>query len=176
MEKLTTLYRFYDSDNQLLYVGVTGFMPRRAQQHSKYTDWHRFASHAVLEHFETRGQALAAEADAIRSEQPKYNIQGSSQHVENEVAHYRKIAQSELTDPIHAKTSESMTKYLEMCNTGSDESDVYGWAILNALFDLWDENKIPCIPCRKIMQDDYIQAMHYRVCKDYENNLRGVSK
>lgn len=68
-----TLYRFFDSDRVLLYVGITNDPSRRWSQHSNKPWWTEVAL-VTLEQFSTRDAVLVAEKDAIRDEQPRYNV------------------------------------------------------------------------------------------------------
>jgi hypothetical protein len=70
----TTLYRFFDADGDLLYVGITHMETMRWRQHSKTKDWWREVTTIKVAHFDTRDEALAAEAKAIRQERPRHNI------------------------------------------------------------------------------------------------------
>lgn len=71
----TTLYRFFDVGDQLLYVGITSNPVTRWDNHSRTKRNWQQAVRATLEHFGTREEALAAEAVAIRTERPLWNIQ-----------------------------------------------------------------------------------------------------
>lgn len=72
----TTLYRLYDGDGDLLYVGIAGNPGRRFEQHRKDKPWWRSVAITRLEHFDTREEAMAAELEAIRAENPRHNIVG----------------------------------------------------------------------------------------------------
>lgn len=72
----TTVYRFYDSDSRLLYVGVSKQIPIRLRSHNSEKPWWLDAAWLTFEHFASRPEALAAEAAAIVAEDPLYNIQG----------------------------------------------------------------------------------------------------
>lgn len=69
----TTLYRFYDAADRLLYVGITSVGPNRWGSHEQ-RDWWSLVARVTTEHFPDRSSALAAEQAAIRSEGPKHNI------------------------------------------------------------------------------------------------------
>lgn len=71
---MTTLYRLFDADDALLYVGIAGNPGRRFEQHAKAKLWWREVSRIEVEHFADRAEALAAERLAIRDERPLYNI------------------------------------------------------------------------------------------------------
>lgn len=70
----TTLYRYFDSDGELLYVGVTGDNTKRQSQHRRNSFWFGEIASARFEHFDDRDEALDAETKAIQTEHPKYNI------------------------------------------------------------------------------------------------------
>lgn len=73
----TCLYRFYDANDNLLYVGITSQLPMRWKTHDKLKPWWREVVRATVEHFDTREDALAAEATAIKAEKPRYNVRGN---------------------------------------------------------------------------------------------------
>lgn len=69
-----TLYRFYNEEGHLLYVGITKFFEPRLKQHYKNADWFFETASVKLEHFQTRQQVEKAESQAIKHEKPIYNI------------------------------------------------------------------------------------------------------
>jgi predicted GIY-YIG superfamily endonuclease len=68
-----TLYRFYDSDDRLLYVGVSSSFTSRAHAHSKNSQWFEKSVRVTLEHHPTREAVLEAEKFAIKQEDPLHN-------------------------------------------------------------------------------------------------------
>lgn len=72
-----SLYRFFDADDRLLYVGITTSGSARLAQHSRDKEWFSTVSRATFEHFATREDALAAEKAAIKAERPAYNLRHS---------------------------------------------------------------------------------------------------
>lgn len=73
---MTTLYRFYDADGALLYVGITGVGIVRWYAHAVDKAWWTQVASVKLEHFATRDEALAAESAAILAERPRHNVIG----------------------------------------------------------------------------------------------------
>jgi len=71
----TTVYRFFGLRKRLLYIGVTRRGYHRIHQHSRDKEWWQEVRSATFEHFPTRQEALWAEAEAIRVENPVYNMQ-----------------------------------------------------------------------------------------------------
>ena len=66
----TQLYRHYDADNVLLYVGIANDAATRLKRHS----WRKAVARSEITVFKTRAEALAAESKAILTECPKFNV------------------------------------------------------------------------------------------------------
>jgi hypothetical protein len=69
----TTLYRFFDKDNRLLYVGISSRGPSRWKEHERNRDWWHDVTSSTMQTFTSRQDALRAEREAIKSERPVYN-------------------------------------------------------------------------------------------------------
>jgi hypothetical protein len=70
----TVLYRLYDDTGGLLYVGVSGRWFTRMGEHAASKSWWEDVSMVRRQTWPSRAEALAAEAQAIRAERPRYNI------------------------------------------------------------------------------------------------------
>lgn len=72
------LYRLYNADDCLLYVGVSTNLVERLRSHAHRPPagkpWFGDVAYCSLENFREEWQALEAERAAIRSERPLYNI------------------------------------------------------------------------------------------------------
>lgn len=68
------LYRFFNADGDLLYVGMTKNPGQRLAGHSSNQSWWREVANVTMEHCDTRAALKRAERDAIRNESPKYNV------------------------------------------------------------------------------------------------------
>ena len=69
------VYRLYSSDDRLLYVGATVSLQQRLRDHGRDKEWWpEVARTEVSEPYESWGLAHAAEIEAIRTEQPVYNV------------------------------------------------------------------------------------------------------
>jgi hypothetical protein len=68
------LYRHYDADGVLLYVGMADQPEVRERQHDYMSVWHRFSAHMSTAEHPTRKAALVAEQAAIKSERPLFNL------------------------------------------------------------------------------------------------------
>ena len=67
-----SVYRMFDQDGALLYVGATGSMPRRLQQHAGSRPWWHEVAQITVQHFDTMDEALKVELAAIIAESPRY--------------------------------------------------------------------------------------------------------
>lgn len=69
----TALYRPFDADDRLLYVGVTDEVGQRESSHRRRSSWVAFAVRTDVEWFPSRVEAERAEVRAITSERPLFN-------------------------------------------------------------------------------------------------------
>lgn len=69
-----TLYRHYDSNGTLLYVGRTNNPPARLANHRSTQDWWMNVASSRYEQFDTLEELKTAEKAAIESEQPLHNV------------------------------------------------------------------------------------------------------
>ena len=76
-DRRTALYRFFDRDDALLYIGITVNPKARDYQHAAKSPWWPQAARKEVCWYPTWVEADAAEGTAIRSEQPRYNIAGN---------------------------------------------------------------------------------------------------
>lgn len=79
----TTLYRAFNGENELLYVGISHSVMARIGQHKSAGVWHGKCVRITLEHFATRELARKAENKAIKKEYPIYNKQGKPTGVDD---------------------------------------------------------------------------------------------
>lgn len=70
----TALYRLYDADDRLLYVGITTSPKTRFASHATYKHWWPQVDRKDVTWLAgTWGQALTIEAAAIQNEKPQFN-------------------------------------------------------------------------------------------------------
>ena len=70
----TTVYRLFDADGVLLYVGISGNPGRRFNEHSGDKAWWPQVARAEMEHFAEREEAEYEERIAIQYERPVHNV------------------------------------------------------------------------------------------------------
>jgi len=71
--KPTQLYRHFNAEGQLLYVGVSLRSMKRLAEHKNNSDWFNEITRVDIEHFSDRKTAMDAERKAVQEENPKYN-------------------------------------------------------------------------------------------------------
>lgn len=76
-EERTALYRFYDVNERLLYVGITDDPWRRWREHVREKSWYPQVKHQAVTWYDDRMAADIAETVAIRRENPLFNIAGA---------------------------------------------------------------------------------------------------
>lgn len=68
------LYRFYDTNRVLLYVGISRNFPDRWNWHRCKTSWYSQARYVATSFYPERQDAFRAEAAAIRAQNPLFNV------------------------------------------------------------------------------------------------------
>lgn len=68
------IYRCYDAGGQLLYIGLSQDIVTRLKQHRSATPWFDRVAKTVVKLAPDRRAAFRMETDAIKAEQPLYNI------------------------------------------------------------------------------------------------------
>ncbi len=71
----TALYRCFNNQDELLYIGISYSATNRISQHKTRSMWAKYVVAIHIEHFGSRAKALIAEGIAIRAEYPKFNKQ-----------------------------------------------------------------------------------------------------
>lgn len=69
------LYRHFDKEGTLLYVGESLSFSKRTKDHERGSDWFGDITNITIEKFDSKKSALKAEVQAIKKENPKFNIQ-----------------------------------------------------------------------------------------------------
>ena len=74
----TDLYRYFDAEGRLLYVGISFSAIARAAQHRQLKGWWRDVANMTVTHLLTRRDAEQAEREAIITEKPIHNVSHST--------------------------------------------------------------------------------------------------
>jgi hypothetical protein len=70
----TSLYRHFDAEGRLLYVGISCHVGMRTYEHRRGSHWYFDIVRIEVEHYPNRLRAERAEAIAIRDEDPLHNV------------------------------------------------------------------------------------------------------
>lgn len=68
------VYKLYASDGEPLYIGVTSDLHRRMREHRRQALWWGWVARSVIVRYPSRQAAELAEAAAIASEGPAFNV------------------------------------------------------------------------------------------------------
>lgn len=131
----TQLYRHFDSENKLLYVGISLSTFTRLSQHKDHSEWFKKIARVSIEHFETREAAMSAERNAIKNEGPMFNI--AMKKTMAEIAKEEKIKDAKLRelaehekksiikDVIYYKIAYPITEVIDMLSITRQEMSRY---------------------------------------------------
>jgi predicted GIY-YIG superfamily endonuclease len=131
----TTLYRFFNSQNDLLYVGISMNFASRIRSHKSERDWFTQIASITLEHYETREDAVEAEKQAITQECPRHNVAHNQARAETlsvdalktdyHCAHIFANALMQVSDAIGLRSIsvEVINDFCELIATGIDKRD-----------------------------------------------------
>ena len=67
------LYRAFDANEKLLYVGQSTSVMGRLKEHIKSSEWSGFVNNITFQRFANERQLFRAELKAIQEEKPMYN-------------------------------------------------------------------------------------------------------
>lgn len=87
-QRRCVLYRHYDDQDVLLYVGVSENPIDRTNGHARSSDWVQYAMRAEMEWMDSRALAEVAEREAIREDVPVFNRQHAAGDVDRRIADY----------------------------------------------------------------------------------------
>jgi hypothetical protein len=90
-DRPASVYRLFDADDRLLYVGCSESVRTRLNAHRCEKDWFPTVTRTTVQGFPTREEALAAELEAIRSEAPVHNVKGKVTETRQTVDLYFRI-------------------------------------------------------------------------------------
>jgi predicted GIY-YIG superfamily endonuclease len=157
----TTLYRAFNSQDELLYVGISYDFLSRLKEHRHTSKWHKLAVKVTLEHFDTRQEAEQSELQAIQNEKPLFNKK-DNEDWHNSSTHLLKIMSYE--DLHHKRVVESQTKIVEALSKfdhGSTDIALHCYAFQSAiqlLCDTGDEvPEILCVSCEKLYYHELME-------------------
>jgi len=84
------LYRFWDADGLLLYVGISKDFDKRTTQHQKGSSWYEFHAQYKIQEIPMESTAIDYEKFVVQTEKPLFNIQHYIFSFDEKCAHVRK--------------------------------------------------------------------------------------
>lgn len=88
-QRRCALYRHFDENDILLYVGITDTLADRTNNgHARTSEWVQFAVRAEAEWLDSRAEASVAERAAVKGEEPIFNRQYAEVNVELRISEY----------------------------------------------------------------------------------------
>lgn len=145
-----TLYRFFNANNELLYVGITNNPFNRFSGHSKDKDWFKEIAYSTFEHYPNRLSVDKAETLAIKSEKPKYN-KAKVDGFEKAQDHFKKIRYGRIDK--HEMLLGIMYTQSAHGEWLNESMVADSWIIVNAI-KLAKSLGHKCSACDSILQDD----------------------
>lgn len=157
----TTVYRYYNADNELLYVGITKNQLNRFEAHSKVQPWFHEITKAFFQHTDTREEALEYEKYIIANEFPKYNKAGPVLP-ENLLEHLQSIIAGEFDDEFHSKLHAEMTLIIHEIDGFSTTADAYKVCFAFDRGIPWTESGehrlTDCYNCQNVIDSKWFKA------------------
>jgi hypothetical protein len=152
------LYRHYDDQGNLLYVGMSLNAINRLSQHKAASHWYCDIARVDIERHESKGAVLLAENEAILNENPMHNLKRPT---------VREVKQAEkMVDDFVEQSRETLIKRVVQFNpmySPSDVASLIGISIQNVK-SLIEDNKIGAIVMRKCWNNRYNkEIVHHRV-------------
>ncbi|MFD5891131.1 GIY-YIG nuclease family protein [Streptomyces sp. NPDC060334] len=110
----TAVYRLYDAETQLLYVGITMKLEQRLADHRRKKFWWHLVERQDVRWYDSRPEAEVVETEAIRTENPLYD--GTDR-----IANWVHARQLRPVDPFWRPVAESLLALIEdgTCSVGS---------------------------------------------------------
>jgi hypothetical protein len=169
----TTLYRYFDSEGQLLYVGITKNPFDRQSYHAANQPWWQDVFAATYTHFENRADALKAEAFSIGTELPKYNKQGPVLPAQLR-PHLMQIIAMDLQDELHTAISLSISQSMHALAEFSQQPELYKLLFsFDRAFD-WNEagtdRLVECRDCLGVLDSAWykqqMEHVDFQICQE----------
>ncbi len=86
-----SLYRLYDAEDVLLYVGVTLDLKQRLNNHATQQPWWLEVARIKVTHLSSREDSETLERAVIQLDRPKYNVTHNRNRMEIDIEQYAEI-------------------------------------------------------------------------------------
>jgi predicted GIY-YIG superfamily endonuclease len=145
------LYRFFDNQDNLLYVGISNTWYQRFHDHERKAGWFSKVAYSTFEWHDSRESVEAAELVAIRTENPKFN-KANNPSYETTVDHFAKIKLWTYSDVPADKAHEALIRYMKeyisvRLTVHRKQSKWIALAFLGTYYDIGPFGHIQCRNC-----------------------------
>jgi predicted GIY-YIG superfamily endonuclease len=168
-----TLYRFYDKDGNLLYVGISNAWYQRFHDHERKAGWFSKVAYSTFEWHESRESVQIAELQAIRTENPEFN-KANNPSYETTMDHFAKLktwTYTDLTpDQTHLELIAEMKEHLWRIRKG-ERSKWIAMAFIDLYSYLGPKGLIQCRNCDAMAANRNINIWHGDAYATLEKNL-----
>jgi hypothetical protein len=124
-ERRCALYRHYDDQDVLLYVGISATPVDRTNAHARGSEWAAYAERAEAQWFNNRESAEAAEREAIRTEVPIFNRAGAVGNVDQRIEMYVRAREAQSTADALATYEHCANQLLKVLPAELLEEEVF---------------------------------------------------
>jgi predicted GIY-YIG superfamily endonuclease len=166
------LYRFFDQDNNLLYVGISNTWYQRFHDHERKAGWFSKVAYSTFEWHENRQSVEAAELLAIHTENPEFN-KANNPNYETTVDHFGKIklwAFMDLEpDDGHKELIHSMKERLSLLKQRK-QSKWIALAFIDTYYKIGPKGQIECRNCDAMANNQNINRWHNDAYQSLERN------
>lgn len=111
----TYVYRHFDADGRLIYVGCTVSPPQRLEQHRQNSWWFDQVARTRMIVFPNRDYALEMERQAIAQENPRWNVRGRDRSLwtadDYRDAHFAMVRKGAAPSRINKLRSEALRRH-----------------------------------------------------------------
>jgi hypothetical protein len=163
------LYRHFDQEGCLLYIGVSISALHRFVQH-RAAEWFLRIKRVEIESFATREEALLAESAAIKSEKPLFNIahkqKVEKQKVEKQKVEKRKVEKRKVEKEKQIKNLEGIRVRLKVRTT-------FGrWKGTGVVVEDYGDGILKIIRDDFVYSDESIDTGHVQCCRNEVSVLK----
>lgn len=175
--KKTGVYKMYDNNHNLLYVGMTVSLLSRMSDHIKQKEWFTEVEDISITWYSTRFEAEVAEKTSIRWDDPKYNKRSVIKNTDA-FKHLQTLFGVPITqqDDFHKQLIDLRLQFaadLQSKNIPCDSGNAFEWSLMNAYNVLCfaEEWNFGCEDCIKLASSWWLEEGHGAVCSAYRRVL-----
>jgi predicted GIY-YIG superfamily endonuclease len=157
------LYRFWNADNELLYVGISSNFFARVGAHKNTQPWFSQVAYTTLEHFPNRKSVDAAETKAIRTEHPLHNKAKRVDYVPPEFhlksIYIGSVYKHKRFGPSHGWMKGYMARYATIADRLTDIRVRRAWQFMKAYTDAREAGH-SCPMCEIVYEADFTNRLY----------------